>query len=509
MVSFFNELDIVYCLCIPSRKNFVTEQVNKLGITDKIKIIDAYDQDSPIVKETIKNHLVFSIYTNNPVVIACNLGVRKIMMDIVENKYDYALVIEDDVIFIDEMFDHANKWITKNTISKNFNMSKPYVLHLQCSLPENNFYNKNVSQGGIIKKPIRYGEPAYITNHHSCAILLKHFFPITAPFDDYKNLIKQHYSIQQGILVPYVCRELSGNYFNFDTNSIGHTFTRTLKNNISIYDTMIKEKFYVNIEGNNGHIKIYNYLLKKINPKLSIVINSKEIPENVMVYSLGCHENLLQNNYIMGGTLDDNITNTGKPSFIISVRGMKSFKNAKNKLKLSPVIGDILLLYNQFIRKKKKGLYQYCFIYDTTLKIECNDKFILVNPSKCTVETLLNVICSSKYVISDDINYITIANSYSVFGIYAIIDNTTTPYNKLIAEDYFSNFSNKVIQPINLNIINKDIIIENNFKEKVANFPQPVLPIKKNTIKLLADICPFLLRFHIMFRKGRYVQVVH
>ncbi|XWV26192.1 putative orfan [Tupanvirus soda lake] len=511
MATFFNELDMIYCLCIPSRKEFVTTQINKLGITTKVKIIDAYTPESSSVKDVIKNHLIYTIYTANPSVIACNLGIKKIMHDVVEHKYNYVLIMEDDVIFIENMFNHANKWITKKVISQYFNMEKPYVLHLQSNLPEKTFYNNNVSTEGIIRTPIRYGEPAYITNYYACELFLKHFYPITAPFDDYKHAIKQHYSIQQGILVPYICRELSGNYFGYDIRSTGYTFNRTLKNKqITIFSTLLKEKFYVNMTEKNGLDKMIQFLLKKMNPNVNWIFNSKEIPVDTMSYSIGQQETVLKNSYIIGGSINTNITNGNKPFFVISVRGVKSYDIIRKKYKLLPVVGDFLSMYNFYYPKKVNTIYKYCFIYETILNIDCSDKFIFVNPINSDVEKIVNAICNSQYVITNDISYITIANSYAVYGVYATLNEPIDKYFEIIAADYYSNFTKINVNPINIKSTNNNIVIDNNFGLEVSKFPQPTLPISNMIIKVLRNVLPFSFNYHTKFRvTGKYTQIIN
>ena len=305
------------------------------------------------VQNTITNHNVYTIYTDNPITVACTLGVREIMLDILENKFDYALVIEDDVIFLENMFDHGNKWITQKIINSIFNIENPYVLYLQCNRPESIFYNKKKSAGGIIKTEIRYGEPAYITNYRACQLLLKHLFPITAAFDEYKFVVKLHYSIQQGILVPYVCNELSANHLKYKSALLNHTFERSLrKKNYSIFD-ILKRNFFIRTNTNNGYQRIISYLIKCINHEINISINDVNIPSDMMCYCIGNYEMLLQNNYLISASIDENTCHTMQPTFIISVRGKKSFDISKKKFDISPPIGDILLLFGHIIPKKK------------------------------------------------------------------------------------------------------------------------------------------------------------
>jgi GR25 family glycosyltransferase involved in LPS biosynthesis len=514
MATFFNEMDMVYCLCIQQRKQFVMDQINKLGIASKIKIIDAYTQENPIVQQIIANHYIYTIYTDNPITIACTLGIREIMLDIFQNKYNYAMVIEDDVIFLENMIEHGNKWITKKVIGNYFDIDKPYVLHLQCDKPENTFYHNKISAGGIIKTIIRYGEPAYITNYHACWLLLKHMFPITAAFDEYKFAIKCHYDIQQGILIPYICCELSANYSKYDTRELDrqfdHIFTRTLRNKTySVWNIYSKSVFNIRTNQNNSCEKLLKFLIQNINPQLNLSFNDLTIPDNKMSYCIGTHEPTLKNNYIITGSFDANVKFGEQPTFIISVRGILSQNIIKNKFKFIPPIGDILLLYNKYIPKKSGTKYKYCFVYALALNIICTEPHICINSTDFDVDILLNAITSSRYVITDDINYVSIANSYAIAGIFAIINNTIE-YNEIIAADYYSNITANPVKPLQIHCENNNITIDEKFHRIVEQFVQPVLPINYKIIENLVDTLPFVLNYHKLFRHhNKYVQIIN
>lgn len=512
MANFFEEIDIVYCLSIPQRKEFVLSQVTRLGISHKIKIVDAYTQFSPIVKNILDNHYVYPIYTDNPTMVACTLGVREIMMDIVKNKYNYAMVVEDDVIFLDEMISHGTKWLTKTNIGKYFKLTHPYVLYLQSNAVESKYYDKTKSDGGIILKPIRYGEPAYITNHIACNLLLKHIFPITSPFDEYKNLVKSRYKIQQGILVPYICRELSGNYFKFNSSKLNCKFVRTLRiNTASIYEHYANINYYLQINDTNGYGKLITFLLSKINPRIKPIINSSKIPSNIMSYHIGTVVDTICNNYVINGSFSDNINCINRNTFIVSVRGKKSFNLIKTKYNFATVIGDILLLYNKYVPKAIINKHKYCLIYNTnlTVKLLPSNQIIHVNPVTANVDTILDAISSSQYVLSNDINYITIANSYGIRGVYVSIDSNISKYHEIIAADYYSNIINCDVKPILLKVIDSNIIIDDKTELDIGKYFQPVLPVHNTTINNLINIVPFYFHKHsILANREKIAQII-
>lgn len=509
MNNFFDEIDMIYCLCIPERKKFVTEQIQRLNISSKVKIIDAYTPTSPIVNETITNHMVLCIHTNNPIHVSSSLGIREIMIDIVKNKYNYALIMEDDVIFLDDMMEHGNKWIKKSIINEYFEVEKPYILYLQSSKPPEIYYNKiKKPNGGICYKHVRYGEPIYIINHSFCSLLLKHIFPITAPFDEYKHVIKMNYQVKEAILVPYICRELSANYFKYDTSKLNYSFVRTIKlNKENIHQINGKSPFYLST--NSNHQKLFAYIIKCINPNINTILNDPYKPSNIIHYSIGDYVSTLGNNYIISGTIDQNINYINNPTFIISVRGKKSFNIIKNKFGFDPIIGDVLLLFNKFVNRNRIITQKYCFIYDKKdLKIVCNDKFKMIDPSNTEIITIINIIASSEYVVTDNINYITVGNSYSVPGIYATLTDTINDYYDAIAMDYYSNITDQKIEPIKLQCQNDTITINNDIDHKIKKFIQPILPIKNTMIMQLYDIMPFKFDFMKTFRiPDKYVQI--
>ncbi|XWV24936.1 putative ORFan [Tupanvirus deep ocean] len=510
MANFFDEIDMVYCLCIEQRKPFVINQFNKLGIMHKSKIIDAYTPASTVVMKTITDHCVYPIYTNNPIMVACSLGVRDIMIDIVKNKYNYAMVMEDDVVFLENMFEHGNKWITKLTISKHFNMIKPYVLYLQSSFQQE-IFTKNNPIGGIMNASIRYGEPAYITNHIACSLLLKHLLPITSPFDEYKFVIKKYYRFQEAILVPYICRELSKNAFHYDTTALNHNFVRSGRTKKeTVFNIMRKNNFYVSTNESIGYQKIISHLIKCINPSINIVINDTTISNNMMHYCVGRVENTLQNNYVISGTFS-NINVAKNPAFIVSVRGKNSYDILFKRFHIKPLIGDILSLYSKYNPRSKNVQNKYCFIYDyASLKILCDDKCIFINPCDADIDLLLNAICSSEYVVSDNINYISIANSYRVPGIYAIYKPSIDSYYDIIAKDYYSNFTKNPVNPIIISCVDNTLIIDEKFINQTNTFIKPVPTINPKHLENLVDVLPFNFNYHKIYRNDcKYVQVIN
>lgn len=501
MAVFFGELDAIYCLCIEERKSFVIEQAEKLGISDKLQIFKAYTPNDEIIQQHITNHLVYPIATNNPIYIASSLGMKEIMLDIIKNKHNFAMIMEDDVLFLENMIAHGNKWLKKDVIKKYFDITKPYNLYLQSSIPENKYYYKSkFPNGGIInnnaiKRSVRYGEPICILNHLTCSLLVKYLYPIIAAFDEYKYKIRHIFNIQHGILVPYICRELSANFNKFDISKLTQSFVRT--HNVALTKTikqpLLASTFYLKIMPSLENI--FFYLMKSINPELNIVINSQSFRENTMGYYMGGYCDILDNNYVIGSTISDRIKFKNHPSFIVSVRGKKSVDIVEKKFKFKPIIADLLLLMAKYNPKDVSRDYKYCFIYEKNLKVifqNSDDTYLFINPLYVDANTLVDQITKCGYVITDNISYITIANSYGIPGIYSTISgDTIDECKKESAEDYYSNITNAIVDPIILECEDDTIIVDEQVSNKIINFVQPVLPIKQNILDEILKFIPF------------------
>lgn len=501
MATFLNEIDMIYCLCIPDRKEFVVNQFTKLGFSHKLKIIDAFTPNSSHTLDIVNNHFVYPIYTNNMFHVANTLGLIKIMNDIVLNKFNYAMIIEDDVIFLEEMFSVANKWINKETISRVFNINKPYTLYLQSTKPES-FYQPAINdptKTGIVHTQIKYGEPASLINYIACELLLKHMLPITSPFDECKFMIKRRYKIQQGILVPYICRELSKNAFSYNTKTLGFTFKRSASNNNkTIYDLLKKTIFHITTENDLLYQIIVTCLIKCINPDINIIINGDK--QNSMEYNIGKKIQVFNNSYLIGSTITESTPFTNN-SFIISVRGQNSYNIIMKKIKMASIIGDFLLLFSKFYKKDKLINYKYCFIYDKKVQIKCDDKYIVINPNKTDIMALIDTMCQAEYIITDNISFVTIAHSYSINAVLAYLKINQ---KDIICDDYYSAFG-IVITPL-IFCHGDEIELNKELTSIINEFAQPQPLMIQNIQDKLADVIPFNFKLHSMFKNKGHVQ---
>ena len=92
--------DVIYCINLKrchDRREHMIEQFKKIGI-DKYQFIEGVDKNDPLVKKTmVYQHVNKKL---SPSQIGNWLSYRKIWKDMVANKYQLALICEDDLFFM-------------------------------------------------------------------------------------------------------------------------------------------------------------------------------------------------------------------------------------------------------------------------------------------------------------------------------------------------------------------------------------------------------------------------
>lgn len=477
------DIDKIYVLSIPQRRELLQKQIDKFGLHHIIQVVEGYTDTSKIVDQVIDNHCFYPIYTDKTTQIAVAMGVAKIMQDIVDNQYTHALVMEDDVYFIEELLEYTVSMLKRDTINANIDTNKPYVLYLQSTKPES--YYQNIKQEGFIPYRVRYGEPVYMTNYQMCQLLLKHLYPITSPFDEYKYIIRRQYNSADYILLPYVCRELSKNYRNY-----GDAITKEYKPSCNVttrdvFDLVRKSTFHISN-------KLASILLGRMNPQCRL---TNQPTNNRMVYHVSDYVNTMQG-YIYGATVSGNPARSDKPCFVISVRGKLSQRRLSEKYRIMLPIADPLTLTSKYFPCQRSETYAYCLIFSTPIQtIPTNSVYL--DPNTTTLLDTIKKINQSRYVVTDDVRYLTIGNSYGVQGIYAIIDKID-PIKDDMMMDYYSNITNTKVTPISINKLDTH----------GKTMPQPQLPIPATVLQRTECIAPVLLRKHTIYQNPLlHVQV--
>lgn len=493
------ELDKIYCLCLLSRKSSLLEEVERLGLSEKISIVNAYTSDSPCVKTILKENKMYPIYTSNTTQIAVTLGIAYILEDIILNKFTHAMIIEDDVVFVDELLEFASHTLKKNNINTRIDTTKPYNLFLQSNKPEA-FYRKN-NKNAIIKYHVRYGEPAYITNYQMCELLLKHMFPITSPYDEYKFLVRKRYDVSDYILVPYICRELSKNYHQHINKNTFVTTCGTIQPQNNALILIPENTFYIESVCDNICLEICRNMNKILK------IENGQSLNNIMRYNIGGCVNSLCD-YIYGSTIMENVLLNKRPFFVISVRGKKSQQILFNKLGINMPIFDFFLITSRYFPHYTSDKYKYCFIYSDAFIKKLPHNSIYINPKIMEPRNLFNIISNSEFVLSDNIIYISIANSYGIRGIYSSISKINKEF-ELMANDYYSNITDHYIAPKKIGSENTINIDNDSILESIITSIHPQLPISRNVINEIIYISPFTMILHTFFRTiGAYTQIV-
>ena len=473
MQHFFEQLDHIYCLCIQSRKAFVIEQFTKLGIMEKSTIFDAYTDQSPKLYEVIKDHLVRPIIINEPKNFANFLGSMEIMEDVINKKYNYAMIIEDDVLFLENMFTVANKYISKYSIGNNFDVNKPYILYL---LAKKIFAEMKT---GINKNnKFMFGQPAFILNYKACETYVKKKYPIVNPIDNYKHQIEKDYNIQTGLLYPYIVAELSANYGNYDTSNINYKFTRDIHMKpIKGVDSYIFDStFYIRTKSIT-----FEKLARRINNKLKLCINQKSKRLNMMYYDVDNYVSELGNNYVLGGTIDPNVKILNTRYDIMTVRGSLSANTVKKITGENPIIHDFAsLIPLYFPIKLMDPKISYCFVFKNNPNIN-NPDSKWISPENKSIPELFNSILEAKYVVSDIPDIVSATNAYGRKVAYGTID-TPSKQEKYVFNDLF----NKTIEPI---------VVKNNNEllfEQINSYPTlNIVRYNFNLNKYIVAALPF------------------
>jgi GR25 family glycosyltransferase involved in LPS biosynthesis len=478
MAEFMNQIDRIYCLCIESRKKFIIDQFTNLGMLHKLELINAYTPTSPVIDQLIDKQLIYPVYTSNPTTIACGMGIWYIMKQIVERKQKYAMVIEDDVIFPENEFETANRWINPSSINANFDVTKPYVLFLQSSVKQATYGNVE----GIVKADVRYGEPAYLTNDVACQILLEHFFPITSPFDEYKINIRKIYHFQVGILIPYVCRELSANYNGFNLQSINTQFVRTAHVAKADISSRIREK---PIHANYRCYPFFPEILARHGMK----INTTPRPVDGMEYDIGgCIDRI--SGYLIGSTIRPT-RSVSTPFYAIGVRG-KISKDIMAYYGISTYAFDFGWTLSQIYPIGITGTKTSLITRESIEGGVCIDNF--------TLDMLLSLIGSSSRIITDQIDVLAIAHGYGKKVLFAVENPANIDEDlRLMIEDYHSNFHSTpcVIKSF------KQVIAEG-IDTHYPPIGKPLLELALSVLPFVPGLHKFYQRFHTQATKGSF-----
>jgi len=223
----FNQIfDNIYVLNLKSstdRKEHIINEFKRVDI-NKYQFFEATSFDSDEVKNIMKSGLVKKF----PNCFRCNMKRCKcennfltpfqignwcsflnIFRDILENKYKFVLICEDDIVF-----SHQYKRIIDRLLSKEaFNhykidMNKPLLLRLGTAFNPDN--HNSIAQPIYIKN-YSLCNPCFAINHHMAYIYLKYLTIIDYHSDVYfhQKIPKNIKGIQYFTMYPYPIYELS------------------------------------------------------------------------------------------------------------------------------------------------------------------------------------------------------------------------------------------------------------------------------------------------------------
>ena len=139
-----NNVDMVYCIAMPQRKQYATEQINKLNVKckyfDAVKPADLSKKDYDLLSTTNKNgSLIYNKFTRLPVMLSFIMC----FIDAIKNGYNTIIIFEDDI----EIATDLNK--LNNSLNE-FNKSKFEAFYMgYCYVNCNN--NKSSENSDLVE----------------------------------------------------------------------------------------------------------------------------------------------------------------------------------------------------------------------------------------------------------------------------------------------------------------------------------------------------------------------
>ena len=455
-MTFFDHFDAIYCINLKEstdRRQFMDGQFRKFGIQNRVQFLKAYNTQEPIVKDSIQNNLVYPILLSNVSQVAICYSFLEIWKDIFKNKHTMALILEDDVAFTKNCLEIGQMTISKGKfVEAGLDPDmEPYVVHLI----GNNLVGRDQSVEPKIYDDVgvKYGNAGYVTNYHTCRLLLKNFYPIKCPSDDFLSQVKHNFRIEERYILPLMIYQVSNEvYGQFNKQNV--KFKRLSTTNY-LFDYVLENghnDFLIHMTGPVD--KVNGYVYEKITGRKPTIVN--ETDQSFYMCG-GGHKRLWDNSIVVGASLV-NSKLIGEPLFISSVRGKRSHDRIVARTISCPeVYGDMAQLLPRFYKPDIKPIHKFA-----TYGFQHPD-YPLIRFKN--VEQFIDDLHRCECVISKDALPIIIAHAYSIKAMWL-------HYPKTLKEirDYYSAFDMDP-EPVKMDQIPED-------------YPQPSFPIKTDEFYL-------------------------
>jgi GR25 family glycosyltransferase involved in LPS biosynthesis len=221
--TLFNNIYVINLESCVDRKTHIINEFNRVGI-EKYEFFNAIKSDSQEVIDLMKSDKVKKFptcfwcnqsrcYCKNNVLTEFQIGnwcsFINIFKDIIEKKYDFVLICEDDIVFSNQYKRIINKLLSPQAFKKyNIDMSKPLSIKMGAAFREEN-HNSNATP--VFIKNYAYCNPCFAINKEMAYMYLSNLNVISNTSDTYfhKIIPKMYPSIQHLTMYPYPVYELS------------------------------------------------------------------------------------------------------------------------------------------------------------------------------------------------------------------------------------------------------------------------------------------------------------
>jgi len=221
--TLFNNIYVINLESCTDRKTHIINEFNRVGI-EKYEFFNAIKYDSQEVIDLMKSDKVkkfptcfrcnqIKCYCKNNVLTEFQIGnwfsFINIFKDIIEKKYDFVLICEDDIVFSQQYKRIINKLLCPQSFKKyKIDMTKPLMIKMGAAFRAEN-HNSNATP--VFIKNYAYCNPCFAINKEMAYVFLSNLGVINHTSDTYFHEIipKIFPSIQHLTMYPYPVYELS------------------------------------------------------------------------------------------------------------------------------------------------------------------------------------------------------------------------------------------------------------------------------------------------------------
>lgn len=409
-------IDKVYCISLKDndiRRNLMIDQLSN-EFSDKYEIIDAYTSDNQRVINTYNNLTLKKSNIEALSQIAICYSHIKCLKKILENKYIYGAIIEDDIRIRQNTEKKIREYFINTPELSQIMQKEPCIVHICGPYNYTNKLNKFKERDNDVIVNICF----YIVNYMLAKILIDNFFPIRWQFDTYVSKLCREKKIKEFVACPILAWDLSSTlYSNFwskkdleirkyitSTSKIRKITELKVKSNIFFpqdndsYDNLIFKslldypKMYQKSDQN-----IYHYLPSYVNLKY---VNNKTIVSGQGIFQINESINRPFITYFVRGPLTRN-------------------KFIESKISCPDIYIDPLIVYSKYDKIKSNNKIisinvKYLFLIDFDYHEFKDNRFIkLKNIKDHKIMDIINDIKYSDVIISNIYQILVLSTSYN------------------------------------------------------------------------------------------------